>query len=261
MVYLSLKPTLEIALKMYKSGFKLMIYPVVSTSARLAWFSVGFNLVRRFVINNAWQTLQQPPHRHYPYSANRPAMRFPSHSGTHSATLFRSATNPAAVAILVACSRALLNMQLAVLKRAAITAPTWASPLHSYRPTVPRPLLETAFCSEQRHLYLMTFQRRVRATSFSWGFFGCCRLARLLFTHLLIARKGERGFPINKTRTQPTGRIRDACQAPVAAALFASRLIAKQVWTEYLPKNTFLKHKPYYLLLTTQTTAKHQSKS
>jgi len=45
MVYLSLKPTLKTALKMYKSGFKLMIYPVVSTSARLAWFSVGFNLV------------------------------------------------------------------------------------------------------------------------------------------------------------------------------------------------------------------------
>jgi len=59
-----------------------------------------------------------------PYSPNRPTMRFPSHSGTHFATLFRSATNPAAVAILVACSRALLNMQLAVLKRAAITAPT-----------------------------------------------------------------------------------------------------------------------------------------
>lgn len=74
------------------------------------------------------------------------------------------------------CHKAMLNMQLAALKRGAITANCGLSPgpcrlqqqhpLPHFLPPPPfpliAPLLLLAFCSRQRHLYLMTFQNRVR---------------------------------------------------------------------------------------------------
>lgn len=111
-----------------------------------------------FVINNAKRAL----HRHVQHTRIQTHTNYTSH--THACC----------------CHKAMLNMQLAALKRGAITANCGLSPgpcrLQQQHP-VPHFLLLLlplshlplslslhlrAFCSRQRHLYLMTFQRRVR---------------------------------------------------------------------------------------------------
>lgn len=110
-----------------------------------------------FVINNAKRAL----HRHVQPARIQTHTNYSSHTNTHTRMLLPQGNAQYAVS----CAQTWCNYCKLRLKSTSLS-PATAAPIASVplpsSPTPLSPLLLLAFCSRQRHLYLMTFQHRVR---------------------------------------------------------------------------------------------------